>query len=142
MLGYRSVLGDVWYDGYAGVDYETHDNPVPTARVRGGKWGFRGLLEAGFPLTDDLQLSGLASYSTPFQTFFGILRGGLRTDSGLTLGPEGSYFNNVSDHEFRAGAFVAIPFRAFSLDVSGGTTFAAAHSNGYYVGVNIGLNVQ
>ncbi len=143
MVGYRAAVGSGWLSGYVGPTFETHDNPDITARVRGTKWGIKGIAEYEVPLSDKFQFFGLGSYGSPFSTYFVMARLGydINPTDGVWLGPEVSAFGHEGYRDRRYGGFINIGTRFGAIGFSSGYTDALnTGRNGYYLNVNFSFD--
>ena len=140
LLGYRKKFGEGWLTGYLGGAFENHDNPDPTASIRGSQGGGKGVVEYWGPLTQNVTVYGTASYSTVFETWSAFGRVGYKVADKVTIGSEGSLFgNNAPYREARIGPFITVGMPFGEVSVSGGyrapTTPGA---DGYYVNIFFG----
>jgi hypothetical protein len=98
LLGYRKVIPGIGItttlSGYVGAEVQNHNNPDPTAGVRGTQWGVKFLGVAYTRLSQYQDFWGMASFSTAFDTWYVAARPGfLVTSVGsgiqLWIGPDG-----------------------------------------------------
>jgi hypothetical protein len=102
MLGYRKVipgLGQTTFvDGFVGADYQSQNNPDPTADVRGHEWGVKFIADIYSRLNATSDFFGQASFSTAFDTWFVLARPGflVTPPSGMQVwvGPDMQVFGN------------------------------------------------
>jgi len=132
MLGYQWVRGGVDIAVYLGADYQHHkikpDDPFN--ELRGSEAGFK---IAGDITTNDentspyyLQLAG--SYSTAFETYYGLGRVGYKFGR-VAAGPEAWLLGDVTGDAQRLGAFLS-----FDVPLNKSMYGTLAISSGYQFG--------
>lgn len=140
MIGYRAHVGTGWLTGYVGPSFQDNDNKDPTARIRGTKWGVKGIAEYNVPLSDRFQASAFGTYATEYSTYFVMGRLGYNVNvaQDVWLGPEASLFGTRDYEDRRVGAFINIGTARGAIGISGGY-LDARHSNddGYYLNLNV-----
>jgi hypothetical protein len=149
LIGYRKVIGQGLLTGYLGVNYEHHDNPDPTASIRGTKAGVKFLAEYYTPLANEIgYFYGQGWYSTAFDTW--LVYGSLpfKIWDRVWLGPEAAASGNHAPYqEARVGGIIRferpLGYVGTNFLVSGGYKHpltADSGPDGYYV--NFHLNYE
>jgi hypothetical protein len=137
LFGYSKV----WDQGSAtiavGGNYQNHDvKPFdPNNPVQGQAWGAK--IQADFYVnpTEATVVSGIASYSTAFHTYYSILKGGYDFfGKGFFIGPEIVALGNERTDQQRIGiALIDIKVaNRVSLTISGGFLRERNEPNGGY----------
>jgi hypothetical protein len=137
MIGYQWVRGGVDVAVYVGVDYQHHKiEPYdPANDLRGAETGFK---VAGDITTNHMSTSPLyfhlgGSYSTAFDTYYGLARVGHKFGH-VTIGPEGWVLGDLSGDAQRLGAFLS-----FDIPISPSMFGTLAVSAGYQFGSGDGF---
>ena len=139
LIGYRTKIGNTMLTGLVGPTFQHHDNPDPTAPIRGGEFGVMGHLESDTDLSQSLKLYALARYATTFSTFSATGRLKYRAFDKVQVGPEASYLSNKNYREAQFGAAVSFEVPFGEVRLSGGhLTRLTPGPDGYYFQVYLG----
>jgi len=140
MAGYRKSFGESWLSGYVGAAYETHSNGDPAATLRGTEGGAKALVEYFTPLSNRLEASALASFASPFTTYYADAKVGYKIVDKVLIGPESSVFGDIAYRESRFGGYIGFKTPTGQIDVAGGYLHPlSGNPDGYYVSVNFGV---
>ena len=146
MIGYQIVQGRWDLGILVGVEHQDHELTPDdlTNRLRGSETGFKVVADLETNASNDtpLYFALRGSYSTAFESYYGLGRIGFRTPS-FVVGPEAWAFGDVEGNSQRLGGFLK-----FDLPMLGTTTTEVTLSAGYqwndnssgrYSGVDDGL---
>lgn len=149
MLGYRWKIGEGLLSGYVGPVWEENDNPDPSAAVRGGKGGVRGIVDYSATFSNAYQVYAQGAYSSPFQTYFAMARVGLRPFAKVWVGPETQFFSIRGPYrEARLGGYLTVETGFGEITFNGGyahpvsTSAGSSSADGYYAGIYLGYSLH
>jgi hypothetical protein len=109
--GYEKVWNSGSVAGYLGVDARntTLSAPDPSNTTAGTAVGIKAVAEFYLKPWDKTMLSGIASYATDHNTFYGNLRAGYDLFGYGYLGPEFTVLSDTSYRQLRVGAYYSAP---------------------------------
>lgn len=144
MLGYLYYTGQFSIVGYAGMEIRDIDLSPEALTYDETETGFKVALEIETIDSAPYYFSFDTSYSTAFDTYFGLLRVGWNRNE-WKFGPEGEVWSEDGDTTWRLGAFVKLPVKILpnlptELTVSGGHQWVDDDNNnsGYLAGAHGG----
>jgi hypothetical protein len=109
MGGYQLVWPNGKVAGYAGVGHrDIQVSPLdPFSETAGENTSFKGQLEGYFGIGGSFDLSGLASYLSNADSYYGRVRGGFRL-GGIVIGPEVAAHGSEEYDTQEYGGFVRL----------------------------------
>lgn len=139
MLGYLHYAGQFSIVGYVGMEVRDIDRQVLDI---GTETGFKVALEIETIDEAPYYFSFDTSYSTAFDTYFGLLRVGLNRN-GWKFGPEGEIWSEEGSTTTRLGAFVSLPLTILpnvptELSLSGGHQWVDEDKNSDFLATHGG----
>jgi cellulose biosynthesis protein BcsS len=142
LVGYSAVVSNGAATLAIGANYQDQRvSPFdPNNPVQGDKLGFKVQGDFWVNLTEQSVMVGIASYSTAFNTYYSVLRGGYDFfGRGFYIGPEVGALGNARTDQQRVGiAVIGIPVaNRVSLTVSGGWLHERDQRDGAYVSANL-----
>ncbi len=140
-VGWSNVFNNGALTLSVGVNYQDHRvKPFdPSNSVQGAKTGFKVEGDLWVNPTEKTLVYLLGSYSTAFDTYYGIGRLGYDfIGSGVFVGPEVGGQGNDRTDQFRVGAHLTgIPLGTAKLGVSGGWMRERGDGDGWYATGNV-----
>jgi opacity protein-like surface antigen len=144
MVGYLHYTGQFSIVGYVGMEIRDIDLSPEALTYDETETGFKVALEIETIDSAPYYFSFDTSYSTAFDTYFGLLRVGWNRNE-WKFGPEGEVWSEDGDTTWRLGAFVKLPVKLLpnlptELTVSGGHQWVDDDDNdgGYLAGAHGG----
>jgi hypothetical protein len=120
MMGYHTVLGPLHLSTFGGLELQNHDNPDPTAQVRGTHVGGKGQVEVFSPIGDRFYGFAFGSLSSNFNSFYTAAKIGYRVTDRLSFGPEGTRDGNDRYDHVSTGGFIGYDFGWVDVAMAGG----------------------
>lgn len=109
LMGYEWVTARATVGLYAGVEAVSNsispDDPNNTAK--GARVGFKLSTDFYVTPTDDMMISGVASYSTNFNSYYGRLKFGFALADRIYIGPEVGALGDNFFQQWRIGGHVS-----------------------------------
>lgn len=138
MAGYAFVRGPVTLKTYFGAVFEGHDvSPLdPDNKISGDRYGAKAQAELWVNLGKSGWLSADAGFSTPFQSFSGHMKIGMKPVSWLSIGPEAAFLGNEEFETGRAGGFLRYHNSYGDFTLSGGVTGSYQEADGIYASMS------
>jgi Cellulose biosynthesis protein BcsS len=142
LVGYSAVVNNGAVTLAIGANYQDQRvNPFdPDNPVQGQRVGFKVQGDFWTNPTERTVVVGIASYSTAFNTYYSILRGGYDFFGlGFFIGPEVGALGNARTDQQRVGlAFIGIPVaKRVALSLSGGWLHERNERDGGYFTANL-----
>jgi hypothetical protein len=142
LVGYSAVVDNGAVTLAIGANYQHHEiSPFdPSNPVVGDQLGFKVQGDFWVNPTEQTVVIGIASYSTAFNTYYSILRGGYDFFGlGFFIGPEVGALGNARTDQQRAGlAIMGIPVaKRAALTLSGGWLHERNERDGGYFTANL-----
>ena len=142
LVGYSAVMNNGAVTAAIGANYQSHDiTPFdPNNPVRGDRLGFKVQGDFWTNPTERTVVVGIASYSTAFNTYYSVLRGGYDFFGlGFYIGPEVGALGNARTDQQRVGlAVIGIPVaNRVTLSLSGGWLHERTARDGAYFTANL-----
>jgi hypothetical protein len=134
MAGYRHSTGIGNFSGYVGLAYVDHDNPDPSAQLRGSKTGLGLIGEYQNNPDKDTQVYVQARYASPFETWSGSARVLWKVTEKVWVGPQVAVYRNKTYDEVSGGPFLKVDTGRGELGFSAGYRHPTKSGNadGYY----------
>ncbi len=109
LVGYEWVTNRATVAIYAGGEVmNTSLSPNdPNNSVKGGRGGFKIATDFYVTPTDDMMISGVASYSTNFNSYYGRLKFGFAIADRIYIGPEAGALGDNFFQQWRLGGHVS-----------------------------------
>lgn len=127
MLGYMHYFGNVSATGYIGMEVRDIDNDPadPTSDLEGTQTGFKVAAEIETGYESPWYFDTEGSYSTAFNSYYGLLRTGYNMKRAI-FGPEGEIYSDEGEVTWRLGGFVTVPFN-LTPTMPSEVSFSAGH---------------
>jgi hypothetical protein len=144
MAGYRTKVGEGLLTGYVGLIDVAHENPDPTAKIRGNHVGVRLLADYSVTFNDRVELYGQASYQSPFNSYFALARVGVHPFANLWIGPEAQIFGiDAPYQDARFGGYVKFDLGFGEVSANGGLVEPLTGGPaGFYAGLFLGYSFR
>ena len=133
--GYEKVWANGSMAGYLGVDAKSTSlsAPDPANTTAGISAGLKAVAEFYLKPWDRTMVSGIASYSTIHNSFYGNVRAGYELFGAGYLGPEFTVLSDSSFTQMRGGVFYSAPkFYGVQFGVSAGVVSDTRTQSGAY----------
>lgn len=135
MVGYEWVARRLSLAGYIGGNINNNRTDVydPNNKSVGTAYGVKVAVDFNWRPTDDMMLSGVASYSTAHSSYYTRFKYGFALVPGVYFGPEALFLGDSFFTQWRVGGHITgVSFGPLQFGVSGGMLNDRVRGTGAY----------